>query len=408
MNGRRFAKCDFRLDRAERTPEGYLQGVVPVTGCGVFPYRNVADDGSWDGTWRQELRHPDHVHDKASLDSLRMLPVQVEHVAMLGPENIDSLKVGHLGENYQIADDGSVRIPIRIDSPRGLAAIDSGKKELSMGYDLDLVPAPAGASFMGKPYTHIQTNIRYNHIAITDKARLGPQMRLDSADSVEDDVQKPSPLERPMLIKTRVDNIEYEAAPEVVNFLGKETKRADAAESKASKAEADLEAEKKEKAKGMDALQGKLDSALDDKKKAEDALESERKDMPAKVAQFAKDSAELMSVAQAVVPADEFKKMSAMDSKAIKVAVIKAKYPNTNLDGKSEDYLQSRFDSIKEDVKVTGSAANAQNRLDSSSLDNEDGLDGFQGSTADKARAKMVQRNQDAWMTPGQTAVAAK
>lgn len=403
MNGRRFAKCDFRLDRAERTQEGYLQGLVPVTGCGVFPYRNVADDGSWDGTWRQELRHPDHVHAKESLDSLRMLPAQVEHVAMLGPENIDSLKVGHLGENYQVSDDGVVRIPIRIDSPRGLAAIDGGKKELSLGYDLDLIPAPAGASYMGKPYTHIQTNIRYNHIAITDKARLGPQMRLDSADSVEDDDPQPSPLERPMK-KFAIDGIEYDAAPEIVVHIGKLTKKAADALTAQQEAEQALEDEKKEKAKGMDSLQAKLDTAIADKKKAEDSLEDERKAIPAKVAQFAKDSADLLAVAQAVVPASDFKKIAAMDSQAIKIAVIKAKYPEANMDGKSEDYIQSRFDSIREDAKITGSAANAQNRLDSSNLDNEDGLDGFQGSVADTARAKMIKRNQDAWMAPGVTA----
>lgn len=397
MNGRRFAKCDFRLDRAERTQEGYLQGVVPVTGCGVFPYRNVADDGSWDGTWRQELRHPDHVHAKESLDSLRMLPAQIEHVAMLGPENIDSLKVGHLGENYQIGDDGIVRIPIRIDSPRGLSAIDSGKKELSMGYDLDLLPAPAGASYMGKPYTHIQTNIRYNHIAITDKARLGPQMRLDSADSVEDTDPQPPPLERPMK-KYAIDGIEYEAAPEIVVHIGKITKQAADALSDKEQALADLEAEKKDKAKSMDAIQGKLDTALADKKKAEDTLEEERKALPAKVAQFAKDSADIMAVAQAVIPAVDLKKISAMDSKALKVAVIKAKYPEANLDGKSDDYLQSRFDSIKEDTKITGSAANAQNRLDSSNLDDDGGLGGIQMSNADSARAKMIKRNQDAYL----------
>lgn len=401
MNGRRFAKCDYRLDRAEPTQEGYLDGIVTVTGCGVFPYRNLADDGSWDGTWRQELRAPEHVHAKDSLDTLKMLPGQVEHVAMLGVDNIDALKVGNLGENYEVGPlpDGLVKIRARIDSPRGLDAIAKGKKELSLGYDLDLVKAPDGASYMGKPYTHIQTNIRYNHFAITDKARLGPQMRLDSADAIEDVDPKPLPQERPMK-KYAIDGIEYDAAPEIVVHIGKLKQQAADAAANCQTMKEEMDQKEKDAKKNADSIQAKLDTALADKKKAEDALEAERKDLPNKVAAFAKDAADLMSVATAVMAPADVKKLTGMDSKAIKIAIVKAKYPEANMDGKSDDYIQSRFDSVKEDAKVTGSAANAQNRLDSSELDADDGLGGISMTNADSARAKMIKRNQERYLDP--------
>lgn len=402
MNGRRFAKCDFRFDRAERTPEGYLQGIVPVTKCGVFPYRNIAEDGTWDGTWRQELRHPDDVHDPKSLETLKMCPAQVEHVAMVDTENIDSLKVGHLGSDYEIGPlpDGVVKIPIRVDSPRGLNAVESGIKELSLGYDLELEPAPPGASYLGRPYTHRQRNIRYNHVALTVKARLGPELRLDSADSVEGDSDSLNLQKEPQMKKFNIDGIEYDAAPEVVNHIAKLTKRIDTLEGEKEVAKDELEDLKKDKKKSEDTLQGKLDTALADKKKAEDSLLALEKDIPARAAAMAKDSAELLSVAQAVLAPADFVKTKGMDSAAIKVAVIKAKYPEVNLDGKSADYIESRLDSIREAVKDKGTNALAQNRLDA--LNGDDGLETPAGgfANADAARAKMMQRNADGYLAP--------
>ncbi len=408
MNGRRFAKCDFRLDQAERTPEGYLQGLVPVTQCGVFSYRNVADDGSWDGTWRQELRHPEDVHEKASLDSLRMCPVQDEHVAMVDSSNVDQLKVGHLGELYEVGPlpQGVVKIPIRIDSPRGLAVVAKGKKQLSMGYDLELEEAPAGSMYLGKPYTHRQRKIRYNHIAITDLARLGPEMRLDSADAVEGDSESSHLQKEPLMLtkKVNIDSVEYEAPAQVVVAYDKMAARVDASEEEKKAAEKALEDEKKENKKGMDALQAKCDSALADAKTAQDALAKLEKEIPARAALIAKDAADLMSVASAVMAAPEAAKLKGMDSAKIKVAIIKAKYPEANLDGKSDTYIDGRFDSIREAVKITGTEANAQNRLDASQF-NDDAAS-LPVVNLDSKREAMIKRNGAAYQNP--TGVAVK
>jgi hypothetical protein len=41
-------------------------------------------------------------------------------------------------------------------------------------------------NFHGEPYTHVQRRIRYNHLALCDKARAGAQatLRLDADDAI--------------------------------------------------------------------------------------------------------------------------------------------------------------------------------------------------------------------------------
>lgn len=433
LNGiKRFARIDFRLDQAERTPEGFLQGVVPVTKCGVFPYRNIAQDGTWDGTWRYEARLPEHVHKKESLDTMCMAPAQVEHVAMVDASNVDALKVGHLGSNYEVdkdSADGTVRIPIRIDGARGLAAYDAGKRELSMGYYLNLIPAPEGATYQGKPYTHIQTDIVYNHVAVTDKARLGPELRLDSADAVEGDGKPPSnpshSQEHPMLKKYSIDGIEYEAAPEVINLLNKETRRADAAMQKPAVGEkcpccgqimkGNMDASEKQALQAAfdsekSALQAKVDAALADKKTAEDALKKLEGEIPTRAAAIAKDNADAFAVAQAVLPASEVQKLTGKDAAEVRKAVIMAKYPTIKLDGKDAAYMDGLFTAVQAGIKDTGTQAGAQNRAASAPVIagdkrqdgqeiTEENCDGsFQ--TAAAARAAMEKRNREAHKKP--------
>lgn len=359
MNGKRFSKVDYRLDRAERHPDGYLQGVVPVTRPGVFPYRN--DDGSL----RYEFRPPEEVHHPESLKSLQLCPAQVEHVAMLDAGNIDQYKVGHLGDAVKVRPDGVVETAIRIDSPRGLQAYEDGVRGLSMGYNLDLEDAPPGSNWNGKPYTHIQRNIRYNHIAITKLGRLGKDLRLDSADAVEVDSLHEQEINSMTIRKVRIDSVEYEAPAQVAVFLEKETGRADTAEAKiATDAAAHATAMTAEKAAHATTA-GKLAAADADLVKARKDLVDLEAAIPAKAAAIAKDRADALEVARAILPAAEHAKFDAMDAAALRVAVVKTKYPTVALDGASVEFVGGLFTSVKAGIVATGTNALAANRADS-------------------------------------------
>lgn len=395
MNARRYAHLDFRLDRADRTPEGFLQGLVPVTKCGVFQYRNK------DGTIRLELRHPDDVHDPKSLESLQLCPAQVEHVAMLDSSNVDQFKVGHLGSAPIVNADKSVSIPIRIDGKKGLDAFAAGKRELSMGYELDLEPAAPGSQYDGEPYTHRQRNIRYNHVAITDRARLGPELRLDSADAVQVDSVTPPKETSAMLKKVNIDSVEYEVPPQVAVAINKLEGRADAAEAAKTQAEKDLEDEKAENTKGMDALKGQVTSLTADLAKArKDAADLEA-NIPARAAAIAKDRSDSLFVAQAVLSAAELTKATALDSAGIRAAVVKAKYPTIALDGKSVEYIGAMFETVRAGIKQNGTDAFQENRAVTTPIVAEDSANN-DGTVVnvDAAREKMIKREQGAYLKP--------
>ncbi len=400
MNAKRFSKVDYRLDRAERHPDGYLQGVVPVTRPGVFPYRN--DDGSL----RYEYRPAEEVHHPESLKSLQLCPAQVEHVAMLDASNIDQYKVGHLGDSTKVRPDGVVEVPIRIDSPRGLQAFDDGIKGLSMGYTLDLHEAPAGSNWNGKPYTHIQRNIRYNHIAITGLGRMGPDIRLDAADAVEVDSIPEQEINRMTIRKVRVDTVDYDVPAQVAVFMEKETSRADAAEGKiTSLTTAHDTAMKAEKAAHA-GTSGQLAAANADLAKVRKDLSDLEATIPAKAAAIAKERADVLDVARAALPATEHAKFDSMDAPALKAAVIAAKYPAIKLDGQPAGFADGLFTSVKASITANGTTALAANRADAGN--NQSGAPATATTAADgapidldKKREAMIKRRQDAHASVG-------
>lgn len=149
--------------------QGFLHDTPIVTSVGIFEY------GLPDGGVRRELRLPEHVFSKDSLASYVGKPIIVTHDA--GPidkGNVMEEIVGTiLSEGFR--DGSDVRCKIVIHD------IDKVKKtpyrELSLGYDLDLIEEPG--EWEGQPYDAIQTNIRINHLAIVENARAGERAHLN-------------------------------------------------------------------------------------------------------------------------------------------------------------------------------------------------------------------------------------
>ena len=164
----------------EKTPEGFLKGIARVTRTGVFTYRNA------DGTLRRELRHPDEVFSRASLESMRMIPITNLHPAekLVTADTAKQLSIGMTGENV-IPDGKFVMVPIAITTRDGVIAIENGREELSLGYETELEETPG--SYDGEEYDFVQRKIGYNHLAIVDRGRAGADVRLnmDEMDAVE-------------------------------------------------------------------------------------------------------------------------------------------------------------------------------------------------------------------------------
>ncbi len=168
----------IRLDTKDKTyftEEGYLIDHPILTSCGIFEYTNP------DGSIRRELRLPEHVFAKESLATYKGKPIIITHDAgVVNKNNVDDEQIGTiLSEGYQDGD--NVRAEIIIHNSDAMQKC--GLRELSLGYNLDLIEEPG--EWNGEHYDAIQTNIIINHLALVANARAGEQARLNIDSSEE-------------------------------------------------------------------------------------------------------------------------------------------------------------------------------------------------------------------------------
>ena len=231
----------FRYDRGTlRKPQVLPGGRIRVdahpTRAGVLEYRNP------DGSIRREYRPPDEVFRADSLETLVGAPLTDDHPAegAVTTSNADALSRGMLiGEPRRDGD--FVAATIVVTSAPVIAKMQRGKVELSCGYEVDLDETP-GLTPEGERYDAVQRNIKYNHVALVDVGRAGPQarVRMDAAVQVAPTI---TPTENRM-------NFQDEWA-KAVSQVATEKARADAAElenkalrDKLARAEGERDAEK--------------------------------------------------------------------------------------------------------------------------------------------------------------------
>lgn len=342
--------ADYMTTTFKRTPEGYLKGRAIVTNIGVFTYKDA------NGT-HTELRLPEEVFDSDSLESLKLKPLTNDHPdvkksgGVVTVENIKELQVGNLGNNPssttqrnlygsyadsdELTDGYHVAIDLIIQDPSAIQDIMNGKQSLSCGYNCDLDQAEAGARWCGVPYDYIQRRIRYNHVAIVDKARAGDMatIKLDSADAA---VQI-KPHQEEIMKKITLDGVEYEAEAPVIAALSKATARADAAD---------------ESLKALQIDQSKLTADRDALKERNDSLTKDLDEAKKAAVDPVKLDAAIQAKLQLRLAASRAGVEIKADSKDedLQKAVILKVFPQAKLDGKDVAYLQARFDSAVEQL----------------------------------------------------------
>lgn len=126
------------------------------------------------------IRDEADVFDEASVESFRSVPVTVGHPAegMVTADNAAKLQVGML-EGMPVRDENKLSGTLVIARKDAIDLIEEGLQELSAGYTCDIEMVVEDGE--EKIY---QRNIRANHIAIVDKGRAGPHVRI--ADEGED------------------------------------------------------------------------------------------------------------------------------------------------------------------------------------------------------------------------------
>lgn len=338
---RRFDRVT--LDKGEMTSQGFLRVPAFLTRTGVFKYRRK------DGSVVRELRHPDDVFAQASLDTLRMAPLTNDHPEeFVTPDNVKELGVGWISDAIEIVDGKKLGTHALIADKIALAQVEAGKVELSCGYTADLVQGTG--TYDGEPYDCRQTNIRYNHVAIVERGRAGPgiRLRLDSDDAVG--VDSTDPEETSM--KMKIGDKEFELPQEACDAINSEFKsRDDAFEAfkKKSGAKGDSAAEiatavesatKSLKAEN-DKLQAKFDTLEEKLAAKKDGIQ------PGEVSKLVKERARIEKVAVSVLGA-EAKLDDKSDLDIIKEVLVKHD-SKIDVKVKSEDYLRARFDSLADE-----------------------------------------------------------
>jgi hypothetical protein len=251
------------------------------------------------------------------------------------------------------------------------AAMGSNR-QLSLGYRLDVEASP-GVTPEGEKYDYIQRNIVINHLSVVPAARAGGEARLN----LDGDEIYENESEVKNIMKHRLDGIEYEAAPEIINALDKATKRADEAETAGKDTQKRLDSVTAER----DTLRVKVDAHPVE-------LEKVRKDAADSINAAVKTRVDLLQIAGTfrIDKADE------LTDKDIKLAVIKAVHGDGfDPAGKSDDYINAAFDLAKAE-KRTDSMAEQRKKLYSTSKRADAEEDSAEGR-----RQKMIERAKNAY-----------
>lgn len=171
---REYARSDvIRIDAADKketyySEEGYLYDDPIVGRIGIQIYHNP------DGTERREYRPAEEVFSQKAMDSAKGVPIIITHDA--GFVNKDNAPEEEIGTVLDVFRDGDyLRAHIVIHDTDAMK--DSGLKELSLGYNLDIDDTTG--EYQGEHYDCIQRNIRINHLALVAEARAGDSARLN-------------------------------------------------------------------------------------------------------------------------------------------------------------------------------------------------------------------------------------
>lgn len=182
------------------TEEGFLLVTADFAKPGVMAYRHA------DGSVTRELLPEEELHDADSLATLALKPVTLEHPrGNVTPETHADTSVGSTGEIIEVVREGGyARVKLVVRDREAIDAVRGGKVEVSPGYRVQLDSTPGVHPVYGA-YDAVQRRRRYNHLALVDQARGGPDIRLhlDSALAIGDDDRNPTqegPMPRPLFL----------------------------------------------------------------------------------------------------------------------------------------------------------------------------------------------------------------
>lgn len=339
----------FDSPDVETLPNGFMTLLANLTRTGIFTYQKIDPDGSVHIL--RQLRLASEQNEEM-LATLMGLPLTNTHPSeLLNPQNADDFIVGMSSDTPKkilapvqqgdSEEEEFIQQRLTVFDQDTIEDISQRKKtKISLGYTCNLDFTPG--EYKGQPYDCIQRNVRVNHVSLVRNARGGSNCKV-ILDGKEETINLDG--------ESFDDNdIPQEENVKVFKFKGKEYKVEDSVHELLTSLEANMdEADTKLQAKNKEfdklvAQKDDLESKLQTNKDADDKSEF-RKAVKARVS--------LEAGAGKVLGEDV--NLDGLEESEIKQKVIKKLRPSVSLDGKSEEYVDARFDVVMEDFKAEDS-----------------------------------------------------
>ncbi len=360
--------------KPRRTGDGYLVATAKAVRTGIQLYAG-SEVGVTDKAVVRVYRPPEEVFADASLQSFSHAPVTINHPAeAVTADNWSQLAVGEVSTAAK-KDGEWVHLPLVLKDAAAIAAVESGKRELSAGYTCELDWTP-GVTADGQSFDAQQRNIKINHLALVDRARAGSQARIGDGAWGAMPIDDATHEDSPMNLKTvTVDGIPVEVTDQGATVIATLQQRLADAAKKASDTEtshAALIAAKDKDIATRDAEIDKLKGQVLDAA-ALDKLVTDRANLIALAAKIAKDV-----------------KTEGLSDADIRKAVVTAKLGDAAVKDKSDDYINARFEILAEDAAKSADpfAAAVRDGITPTNDDNK---------TVTDARAAMIADMQSAY-----------
>lgn len=305
---------------------GYLRvdGVAAKTG--VLTYLKA------DGSVVRELVTADALFNEESMSTLSGSPVTIGHpaVGLLNSQNASSYSKGAVASAK--ADGGNLGVGVTVTNDDAIAAVNRGTRQLSPGYTAVMDYTP-GVTEDGQHYDAIQVSRSYNHLAIVDSARGGPECKIN-LDGFSCAVEVPPTPTTTEVIPMPTVKLTSGATVEVADASTASTIQADL---NALSQRADAADKMIDQAK-YDELQGKYDALSAEMEKMKEAKQDHM------------DAAEMGSFIETVEKARKMKPDLEIkkDGKFLTEVEVMAGGLDIEAKGQSAEYLKGRFDSAFE------------------------------------------------------------
>lgn len=380
----------FKVDSFEVNSNGFLIVDAYVTRAGVFDYVQ-------NGQKVRELRPDDQVFDEDSMKSLCNVPVTdlgAHPTVMLNVDNARYYSVGHAGDTAQ-REGRKLKSKLVITDANCIKTIQEKKDRgediyLSCGYTTDVVDG-YGEDEEDGYFDAIQTNIRYNHISIVPKGRAGDSVKIKYDEGGQETMALVKFTKNAIkMSRFSMDAVEAnidDSSLAVVERMSSKLDEALTALQGAEKDHADA-------VKAKDALQAKVDQLTEELTKVKKDYAELSDPNSAKFAELAKGREDVAEMAKKL--GVELKKADGA-SKSImelKIDIIKKHSPKADVAGKSDEYINSRVDSIKEILNdvAAGNTDNADALARLNTSGHTDAAD-----AGKDARTDFIKRSQAAW-----------